>query len=850
MESVLIQDSPRATPNRSRPDTPAPNSQRVQPQRLESPAKNELENSSNATQALPSPLNSTPNEEAPISMPTKESLFIYVDTPKGQLRFKEIECDIIRKVIEENHQNNEFDEDYILQLASEAVINQAGTARLAHECWSYWFYRGKQESRIDWPAKPEDVNETIMISGRNKIAPYAITPDEAALRKAPIASTAPATVPPTLWPKEQKEFLYKTIKNKKEEQYRRSRETFWQEVGEDMTEAGYSERYQVYRDYWVKDGRFEFNYDENPYFDRRPTPPTSRQKNPNNRTRPPESRYNSRGRPLRDEDYTPNRSRERRSSLSDRKFQSIRVSGESMGARRRSLSPDSPPINPTKTRKRTSTGDVDLSLRPKKKRVPSSPRCKSPKAPVPQRTTDVIHNMHSNAHVKDNTPKVASQFSLDLFVPATGQVVRPSDIDKEEKPPDPPHRTTQPVAPSMGHDTPNKTSTNAMATQQPLHSSTNHPQPPARELSSNPSVKDTEPHRPDIQRRVQPSHDDPTKITQPFDLRASPENELFITPEPTPAVSQTAAKKSSTSKNQSKRTTQPTEQTKSGSDSLKVGETAHSTTDAPVKTVAVSESETPQRNIDRQSNPIHKPTGSARDKEKQVEVESLSTVPDSSNDSAAAISRTHTKVEGSIHSVSTYATDKDGHRHHLYQNKNVTQDLDVIDYSDEDTIVVENNTSAKAITRPEEPTLVPMITASTKSRLSATPSLTDDHSMTSDEVMVDAPPLSQGTSMDAEVEPSGLITRELLQENVKYVDSQISNMQKDLLKIKEDKAETEKKLAEVEQEIKGLTIKSETLKRSHDGNMEEIKRLEAKLESRERYKGSLIHCIETNEKIV
>ncbi|ESZ98682.1 hypothetical protein SBOR_0920 [Sclerotinia borealis F-4128] len=860
--SVLDRDSPRTLANIPRPDTPIPAAHGSHTPHPEAPEGKGGRDPADAANTLPRLLASTPTEEAPSSTPKKES-FIYVDSLTGSLRFLKIECDIIRQVIEENYLNYDLNEYEILQMASDAVLKQAGTARLVADCWTYWLKKGRQESHVarDWPAEPEDVDENVMMSRRINItttSTYAVTPDEAALRKTPtaimVSATKPIATASALWPKEQKEFLCKVIKEKKNDQYHMSRQVFWQEVGEDMHEAGYPEGYQLFRDYWDKQGRQEFNYDEKPYFDKRPTTETVKRNNTTSRTNPPGIRYNADQKLPRDEDYTPKKGTGRRSSYSTATFQG---SGKSTKARRRSLTPEDSPIQPIKNRKRASNADEHPPPRPTKKRVPSSsPKHKSPKACVPQRIESVIHNMRSNYHVKDNTAKVASQFPLELQVPTPGEKFCPSFVPKEITLPEPSRKTVQPVAPSTSHDTLSKIfTTEASATQQSERSPRKPSQPPARKVSKKASAKDTESQQPDTRKSVQPSNNDSAKATQPFDFRALPQMDFAASPEPMSPVSPPTPKKVSISKNASKQVTQSTEQKKTGFSSLAVSQTARNA-DALVKSVTFFEPETPQSFSAKQLSPVRKQAGSVRGKEVQTEVKPGPIIPDSaiapvSNTvPGSAVAQTPPEVGIAIPSIVTCKTDKYGHQHHLFQGQKITHK------SNEDTIFVEDNRPpTKVITRAEESALVPSATASTRSRLSATPSLTDDQSSTSDEQMVDVSQPSQATPMDwvgdrdeAEAEAAAhLITKKMLRETLEYTESQISNIQKDVLKIQGEKTETEKKLSEIELKINTLVLARDAMKGSHAGNMVELQRLEEKLEETVNYKRGLIICIESKE---
>ncbi|KAA8573913.1 hypothetical protein EYC84_005458 [Monilinia fructicola] len=236
--------------------------------RLESPDEAKPRNSVvTSRESMPNPLTATHIEGTPPLIPTKEDDFISIETDAGQKRYLKTE---------------------VLQIASKQLQERTNICRSVEECWVYWKCRGRLDSKTasHWPLDAKDIDMEVMMPRRIKdgtTSSYANTSDQAALQPDPTAAMVPAMMPTAeaskLWPKEQKEFLCEVIKKKKNVQHRKSKEVFWQEVGEDMAEAGYKESYRMFRDYWDKHGRSEFQYDELPYFEREATPETIKQKN-------------------------------------------------------------------------------------------------------------------------------------------------------------------------------------------------------------------------------------------------------------------------------------------------------------------------------------------------------------------------------------------------------------------------------------------------------------------------------------------------------------------------------------------------------------------------------------------
>ncbi|QSZ33939.1 hypothetical protein DSL72_005518 [Monilinia vaccinii-corymbosi] len=693
----IIQESYRVTTDDTRPDTPGRTTQRAQNLRLGSSEETMQRITVAAPNDMSSPLASTPTEEISPLAPRND--FIYIESDTGPKRYLKTECAIIRRAIEENYQNHPSDSYAVLQIASKQLLEEVNICRSVEECWTYWKLRGKNESKIasHWPLDAEGIDGEVKISRRISIGttpPYANTPVEAM-----VPGTKATGKPSALWPKEQKELLCEVIKKKQHTQYLVSKEVFWQEVGEDMTAAGYIEGYRMFRDYWDKHGRKEFQYDELPYFDIEVIPETIKQKKPIRRGRPLRHRYGSGQRPPHDE-YTPKRAMGKLS---------LQRGEEGTRARERSLTPESA-IKPIRNRKRHAIADQSSPTRPTKKRAPSSPQHKLPKAPVPQTSDFLLHNFYSNYNVKDNTAKIAAEFPLPLIAPATGEVFYPSLTPKETTPPKLPRTAIQPVDHLISHNTPSKRSTtNALAAKQPLQSPAKLSQPPVRKLSS--------------------------QVSEPLAKKAAKTKKARSTPSPaTESVDQTNRE--------------------------------------PAETIS-----------------------------EQVEVK-----PPPDVDSAPS-----------------------------GVDQNAMGDQNITYYSDEDTIFVEDNTIAvEVIAEPEGSTLVPSVAASTRSRYSETPSLTYDHSITSDEQMVDAPQPSPETSTVA-VKASG-ITEDLIQDDLECTKSKISTMQNDALKFKDENKQIEKKIKAAEQKINKLATTRDVLKESHANNMAEIYRLEVKIEAEEEYK--------------
>ncbi|KAG4035450.1 hypothetical protein MFRU_001g02190 [Monilinia fructicola] len=790
--------------------------------RLESPDEAKPRNSVvTSRESMPNPLTATHIEGTPPLIPTKEDDFISIETDAGQKRYLKTECAIIRQTIEENHQSHPSDSYRVLQIASKQLQERTNICRSVEECWVYWKCRGRLDSKTasHWPLDAKDIDMEVMMPRRIKdgtTSSYANTSDQAALQPDPTAAMVPVMMPTAeaskLWPKEQKEFLCEVIKKKKNVQHRKSKEVFWQEVGEDMAEAGYKEGYRMFRDYWDKHGRSEFQYDELPYFEREATPETIKQKRPIRRARPPGDRYASDQRPRYDDGdddgYPPK---------SAMKILSLRRREESIRSRRRSLTPESP-IKPIKNRKRlTTAGRNSPTTRPAKKRVPSTPPYRLPKAPVPQRIDSILHNMHSKYHVRDNTAKMASNFPLPLIAPATGEILYPTLNSKEMAPPEPPHKDTQPVDRFISHDTPSKSSTTKiLATRQILSSPAKNSPIPVKKVNSKVAVKDTKYNQPDSSSSARPAQDDSTKTAQSFDFRASQQKDFSASPERSQPVfgsrSQTAAMEKSTLNS-----TAPSNERMNG--------------------------------------------GSTPSREEKEELKSPATVSPSSDVPASVISQTQTQtqVEVAPPSVVTYTTDSYGNEHHLYRGENITprpngtsnQEInrDITDYSDEGTISVESNIPAtEVIAKPEESTLVPSATVSARSCSSRTPSLSDDHSTTSDERMVDAPQVSQEASTDPA--DAGPFTEEMFHKELERTKSMISTMQHDVIKIKEENKETKKKIENYQQKIDTLALVRDVLKENHASNAAEIHRLEEKIESVETYKQAteiLIECYKVKE---
>ncbi|RAL66128.1 hypothetical protein DID88_005799 [Monilinia fructigena] len=814
-QPVLNQDSRQNIRDNPRPDTPVPNTQRSQTLRLESPDEAKPRNSvATPTKFMPSTLFSTHTEETPPLLPTKEDDFISIDTNTGRKRYLKTECAIILQSIEENHKSYPSDSYMVLQIASKQLQDRTTICRSVEECWVYWKNRGRLDSKTasHWPLDAEDIDMEVMMPRRIKngtTSSYAITSGQAALQIASTAAMVSAIMPTIeaskLWPKEQKEFLCEVIKKKKNVQQRQSKEVFWQEVGENMAEAGYKEGYRMFRDYWDKHGRNEFRYDELPYFEREATPETIKQKRPIRRARPPGDRYTPDQRlPYDDEDD------DECPPKSGLKSLSLRRREEGIRARRRSLTPESP-LKPIQNRKRlTTAGRNSPPTRPTKKRVPSTPPYRLPKAPVPQRIDSILHNMYSQYHVKDNTAKMASNFPLPLIAPATGEVLYPSLNFKEMASSEPPHKNIQPVDRFISHDTPREISTaKKLATQQILSSPAKNSQIPVKKVSSKVAAKGTKYNQPDSKSSARPAQDDFTKTAQSFEFRSSQQKDFSASLERTQPASRPRSEKAAMAKITLETTAESNEQTKGGS--------------------------IPSR-------------------EEKEQAKSPSVASDSSDVSASTISQTQTEVEVAP-SVISYTTDRYGNEHHLYQGENVrphrngTSNQGITDYSDEDTIFVENNrTDGEVIAEPEESTLIPSVTASARSCFSGTPSLSDDHSTTSDERMVNAPQLPRETSTDQA--DAGVFTEKMFQKELERTKSTISTMQHDVLKIKEENKETEKKIEDCQQKINTLTLARDVLKESHARNAAEIHRLEEKIESVETYKQAteiLIECYKVKE---
>ncbi|KAA8573912.1 hypothetical protein EYC84_005457 [Monilinia fructicola] len=215
--------------------------------------------------------------------------------------------------------------------------------------------------------------------------------------------------------------------------------------------------------------------------------------------------------------------------------------------------------------------------------------------------------------------------------------------------------------------------------------------------------------------------------------------------------------------------------------------------------------------------------GSTPSREEKEELKSPATVSPSSDVPASVISQTQTQTQVEVAPPSVV--------------------------TDEGTISVESNIPAtEVIAKPEESTLVPSATVSARSCSSRTPSLSDDHSTTSDERMVDAPQVSQEASTDPA--DAGPFTEEMFHKELERTKSMISTMQHDVIKIKEENKETKKKIENYQQKIDTLALVRDVLKENHASNAAEIHRLEEKIESVETYKQAteiLIECYKVKE---
>ncbi|KAF7872336.1 hypothetical protein EAF04_003259 [Stromatinia cepivora] len=381
--------------------TPTP-ATRLQNLRLETLRNTELRGAASTASAVretePSILVAAPTgelassptsaRETPSSAPEKYSddILIYEPRLKETKRFLKTECALITQIIEENSRNTDLEAIPILEKASEAVMMRFSINHSARDCWIYWSYKGRNESAVarDWPPESEDVDEDIMAFERIQRAPDAVMVQ------------VPATRASVLLPKEQKEYLCEVIKKKKKDQYSMPVETFWKEVEEAMNQAGYAHDRHKQREYWEKDGRLEFTYDERPYFTRLIKKMGTKQTNPTS-LRSPANRT---------------RLRARRNNT-----------GQEV------MTADSP-IQQGKARKRRSDPDA---YQPKK-------------GQRPQMIRD-LESYRKSRREKDYTAKNADDYPLELIIPSTGERVTPYNRIPESR--EPPASPSPPSSPSL-----------------------------------------------------------------------------------------------------------------------------------------------------------------------------------------------------------------------------------------------------------------------------------------------------------------------------------------------------------------------------------------------------------------
>ncbi|KAJ8071345.1 hypothetical protein OCU04_001676 [Sclerotinia nivalis] len=349
------------------------------------------EASSSTTSANEASSSTTSANEASSSTPEKESddILIYEPRLKKTKRFLKTECALITQIIEENFQNNDLDAIAILEKASGAVMMRLGIIHSARDCWIYWSYRGRNQSAIarDWPPESEEVDEEVMAFERIRRAPDAVM----------VQVAVPATRASVLLPKEQREHLCEVIKKKKSNQYGMSVETFWKEVEEAMNQAGYAHDRHKQREYWEKDGRQEFTYDERPYFTRLIKNMATKQTNPTSLKSPA------------------NR---------------IRLSARRNNPGQGVMSADSP-IQQNKGKKRRSDPD---EYKPKK-------------CPKPQMLTDMVTYRKSRCKEKDYTAKNANDHPIELIIPSAGERFTP--YNRPPEPPEPPASPSPPNSPLL-----------------------------------------------------------------------------------------------------------------------------------------------------------------------------------------------------------------------------------------------------------------------------------------------------------------------------------------------------------------------------------------------------------------
>ncbi|CAD6443569.1 5e676f6e-c437-4f1c-96c7-335600df86e4 [Sclerotinia trifoliorum] len=202
------------------------------------------------------------------------------------------------------------------------------------------------------------------------------------------------------------------------------------------------------------------------------------------------------------------------------------------------------------------------------------------------------------------------------------------------------------------------------------------------------------------------------------------------------------------------------------------------------------------------------------------------------------------------------------------QRRNSADSQNVTDYnSDENSMSVPNSRTRRPVItmRREEPAVVPSDTGaigfrssktpslieddstvsdetidvpqrpqtiSTNSNISATPTLIADNPATSDEQMVGNSHPSQSTPTDG-IETDDTILKAILQKKLEQANSEISNLQTNLLESRGEKADTEKRIVVVDSDIENLIMMRDALRKSQADNMTEIERLEEEIKEKE-----------------
>lgn len=411
-----------------------------------------------------------PNPNSDVKALTKED---YVEVEALDKRYLKEECDTIHEVVESRcNKHSPLRDDLIFQIASERLQERYSRSRSVLECWQYWYHKGMHISQKakNWPSNAHEFNEILMVSSGKAIIPQAPKPGQDS----------------ALWTQEQKECLCKVLKKHYKVQFGKSKEVFWQIIGEAMEKAGYIEHYSLYRTYWDKSGRAEFNYDETDHyehdFNATKTKPTTNQ----GISRPLESRHRG------------------------------REQGGRRARRPSNLDPplEDSPLEPIKDRKR-SNADRYQEDRPGKRRA-SSPEMKTRKANAPQPIDEVLHHHYSRSHVKDNTAKVASEFSMNLFIATTGDIGHYGSDAKRRPSMESPPKATKPLAPPARQNTPKESPTmRASAARKSSAPSLNLSKPltmKPRKSSLNVAVQGA---------ASEPPPNDSDMATKPFEFRSS-----------------------------------------------------------------------------------------------------------------------------------------------------------------------------------------------------------------------------------------------------------------------------------------------------------------------------------------